>query len=145
MPSSQMSDEPQWKLPKETALPAVLNAVAEKVINFTDKKTGQPDSFVKWEWEFKITDGEFAGLRAWGDTKDALTNHPDNKVRLWAEAIRGAEFDMGEGLDTDDLLGVPCLIEVDNTTYEKKGSGETVYLCPVLNVYPADAALDPPF
>ena len=144
MPKDTMSEEKQWKLPAETPLSAQLTAVVEREIPYTDKKTGKPATFVKWEWEFGITEGEYAGLSAWGDTEDRLTNHPDNKVRQWAETLRGREFDMGEGLDTDDLLGLPCTIVVDNTTYTKK-DGTDSYLCPVVDVFPADQGVEPPF
>lgn len=144
MPSSTMTHEDQWKLPKDVPLPATLVSVSEKEIPYTNKD-GKPDKFVKWEWEFQISDGDYAGLKAWGDTEPRLTNREDNKVRQWAEAIRQAPFEMGEGLDTDDLLGLPCTIVVDNTTYTKKGSTETSYLCPVTSVIESGVGLEPPF
>lgn len=146
MPSSTMTNEEQYKLPKETLLPAALKSVEEKVINFINKNTGKDDSFTKWTWEFEIIDGEYMGLHAWGDTEPRLTNHPDNKVRQWAETLRGEPFDMGDGLDTDDLLGLTCVITVDNVEHTKK-NGDKSYLCPVLDVLPADALEDvePPF
>lgn len=146
MPKSEMTNEEKWKLPKETLLPAVLKSVDEQTIKFVNKKTGKDDSFTKWTWEFEVIEGQYEGLRAWGDTEPRLTNHPENKVRQWGETLRGAEFEMGEGLDTDDLLGLTCCITVDNTEYEKK-DGTVSYLCPVLDVFPPDALADnePPF
>lgn len=137
MPSSTMSNEDQYKLPKDTLLPAVLKSVEEKVINYVNKN-GKDDSFTKWTWEFEIVDGDYMGLHAWGDTEPRLTNHPDNKVRQWAETLRGAAFEMGEGLDTDDLLGLTCVIVVDNVEHTKK-NGEKSYLTPVIDVLPVDA------
>jgi hypothetical protein len=147
MPSSTMEEEAQWKLPKDTPLQAQLLSVSVKTINWKDKKTGDDRSKDLWEWEFDIVEGEYAGLKAWGETEDRLTNHPDNKVRQWAETLRGAPFDMGEGLNTDDLLGLPCVVVVDNTTYEKKDGG-TSYLTPITDVFPADGFVqsdEPPF
>lgn len=138
MPKSTMEEEAQWKLPLDTPLPAALVKVSTRTIDYTDKKTNKPASFDKWEWEFAITEGEYAGLSAWGDTEDKLTTHPDNKVRQWAETLRGKEFELGEGLDTDDLLGLECVITVDNTIYTKK-DGTLSYLCPVSDVFPKDA------
>jgi len=147
MPSSTMEEEQQWKLPKDTALPAQLVAVTEREIPYTDKKTGEAKVFSKWEWEFDIVEGEYAGLESLGDTEDRLTNHPDNKVRQWAETLRGSEFEIGEGLNTDDLLGLPCLLVVDNTTYTNK-DGKTSYLTPITDLFPSDAipqSDEPPF
>lgn len=145
MPSSTMEHEDEWKLPKETPFPAILSSVTEK--SYPYKKDGKDEVFVKWEWEFQITDGEFAGLRAWGETEPKLTNHAGNKVRQWAETLRGAEFEMGEGLDTDDLLSLPCVITVDNLKELKKGTADTYYYkSPVCDVFPADSLGDePPF
>lgn len=143
MPSSTMEHEDEWKLPKDVPLPAELQAVTEKVINY--KRDGKDKSFTKWEWEFKIVDGEYAGLRAWGETEDRLTTHPDNKVRQWAETLRDKPFDLGEGLDTDDLLNLPCTIVVDNTVRDKPDGGK-FYNCPVVDVLPAGVGSDePPF
>lgn len=145
MPNTTMQEEEKWKLPADTLFPATLTAVTEVEIPYTDKKTGAPATFTKWQWEFSITEGEYAGLRAWGDTEDRLTNHPENKVRQWAETLRGAPYDIGEGLDTDDLLGLPCLVTVTNETYDKK-DGTTGYKSPVADVFPADGQADePPF
>lgn len=147
MPSSTMEHEDEWKLPKDVPLPAMLASVKEESYPYTNKK-GEPATFTKWVWEFQITDGDYAGLRAWGDTAPKLTNHPDNKVRQWAETLRGSEFELGEGLDTDDLLGLPCIITVENIKEEKKGSpGEFFYKTPVADVFPIDAYQpdEPPF
>ena len=146
MPSSTMEDQPEWKLPKETLLPAVLNSVEEKSYPYTiktGKRAGEEDVFTKWVWEFQITDGEYAGLRAWQDTDPKLTNHPDNLVRQYAETLLGTAFELGQGLDTDDLTGLPCVITVDNTIEER--NGQKYYKTPVMDVFPADTETDPPF
>lgn len=144
MPKAQMEDAPKWRLPAETVFPAQLQSVTVRTIKF--QKNGEDRSFDKWVWEFMITEGEFSPLKAIGETDAALTNHPNNKVRPWAEALRGAEFQLGEDLDTDDLIGLPCLIEVANTEEVGRG-GEIFYKCPVTAVYPVDALVgsEPPF
>lgn len=149
MPKATMREEDEWKLPKDIPLPATLIKVSTKTINWKDKDSGEDKSRDKWEWEFQVSEGVYAGLSAWGETEDKLTTHVDNKVRQWGETLRGKPFDLGEGLDTDDLLGLSCVIAVDNQVYVKK-DGTNSYLCPVLDVYPSDAlasiqADDPPF
>lgn len=145
MPKSTLVEEAEFKLPKDVPLPAILNAVEEKEIPYTDKKTGEQKKFVKWSWEFEIIDGPYQGLRAWADTENRLTTHPDNKVRQIAEALMGAEFEIGQDLDTDDLLQLPCEIIVDNVVHEKK-NGEMSYLTPITQVWPAGTSDgEPPF
>lgn len=147
MPNSKMEDEPEFKLPKETPLPARLEAVVEKSFPYkikTGPNAGDDAVFTKWEWEFLITDGEYAGLKAWGESEAKLTNHPDNKVRQWAETLMDTQFEIGQGLDTDDLLALPCVIVVDNEVVEREGK-DLFYKCPVIDVFPVGTELDPPF
>ena len=143
MPNATMEDEPEFKLPADIPLPARLVKVEEKSYPYT--KNGEERTFTKWSWDFEITDGDYAGLHAWGDTDPKLTNHPENKVRQWGETLRGAPFEMGEGIDTDDLLDLPCLVLVDNIIDQKKGSTDKFYRCPVVDVLPADMDVEPPF
>lgn len=143
MPSATMREEDKYKLPADTLFSATLLSVKEVTIPYT--KDGEERTFTKWTWEFEITGGQYEGLHAWGDTEDRLTNHPDNRVRQWAETLRGAGFEIGEGLETDDLLGLPCRITVENKEHVKK-NGDKSYLCPVVDVFPASGDDDePPF
>lgn len=139
MPSATMTEESEWKLPKDVPMRARLDAVEVRTINY--EKNGEKRSFDKWKWEFSILEDEYAGLRAWGETEDRLTSHPDNKVRQWGETLRDKAFEFGEGIDTDDLLATECVIVVDNTS-RPKSEGGTYYDCPVTDVYPLSAYAD---
>lgn len=142
MPKSTMKEEPQWRLPKDVPLPAVLNSVTEENVKGTSRTTGKPYDFWKWNWEFQIADGEYQGIKVWEDTDAEFTNHPGNKVRLYAEALLGAEMELGMGLDTDELIGLPCEIVVDNTEYEN-AKGEVKYITPITQIFPAGTSIDP--
>lgn len=145
MPQSKVVHEDLYKLPKDTPFPGVLNSVVEKTIPYTDRD-GKPASFTKWVWEFEVTDGEYMGLRAWADTEPRITDKEGDLGRAFVETLRGKPVELGEGVDTDDYLGLPCVFTVDNKPYEKK-NGEISYTCPVQDIYPADAMPphDPPF
>ena len=145
MPKSTMEHEDEYKLPENEMLPSILTSVEEKSYPYT--RDGEQLTFTKWVWEFNIVDGEYAGLRAWGETPPRITNREDNKVRQWAHALTGVDYEIGMGLDTDDLLGLPCLIRVDHVKEAKKGSsGEFYFKTPVIDVYPPEAAqIEPPF
>lgn len=158
MPKATMREQSEYALPEDTLFPATLTSVKERRTTFTYKahhkavesgraQVGEEGVVERWVWEFEITDGEFMGLRAWGETETALSTHPDNLVRQWGEALRGAPFEIGEGLDTDDLIGLPCSITVrhDEPRPRRDGSG-MFYGCPVDSVFPKSAvdAL-PPF
>lgn len=156
MPTTTNREENSYALPADTPFQAVLQSVEEKTIEYFKKdkdgnRTNEKDSFSKWVWTFDITEGEYAGMRAWGETRDSMSTHPDNKVRQWAETLTGKQFGIGDGLDTDDLLGLPCIITVRHDEPRPKANGDGFfYGTPVDDVFPSDAlgtapASDPPF
>jgi hypothetical protein len=134
MPSSTMREESEYRLPENTPFPAQLKSVDVRTIKY--QRDGKDKQFDKWEWVFEITEGEYAGMEAYGESEDRLTNHPDNKVRQWAETLRDAPFGIGEGLNTDDLLGLPCVITVFHGDPRPKKDGTNFYPCPVQDVFP---------
>lgn len=142
MPKSEVTEESPWKLPEETPLPASLTKVELKEFEFTVKKgpnAGKKDMFRKWEWEFTITDGEFAGLHAWGETEakiSIITDGSRNKAAQWCETLRDAPFDIGEGVDTDDLIGLPCAITVKHDARDRSDGQGKFYSEPVTDVFP---------
>lgn len=145
MPKAVMKDEDEYPLPAGVPFPAVLVSVEEQTIEYTrkkdgnGKKAGEKDSFVKWRWTFEITEGQYQGEKAYGDTEDRLTNREDNLVRQWAEALLKVKIEVGQGLDTDTLIGLPCLIDVRHDEPREKRTGGNFYPCPVDNVYEATA------
>lgn len=154
MPKARVIEESEYPLPKETPLPARLDKVTENERTFQYKphhaavkngkaKVGETGSFVKWSWEFKVTDGDYAGYVAYGDTDAKVTNRADDKVRQWAETLLGRELGVGEELDTDLLVGLPCTVTVrhEDPVPRRDGSGN-FYPCPVDEVFPADGAAD---
>lgn len=134
MPSSTVREESEYRLPAGVPFPAILAAVEVKTIKY--KKDGVEKSFDKWEWDFEITEGEYAGMHAYGETQDFISTHPDNLVRQWSEILRDAPFEVGDGIDTDELLGLPCVITVRHEEPRPKTSGGNFYGCPVDQVYP---------
>lgn len=146
-----MREESEYKIPADTPLPAMLQSVEEREVKY--KKDGKDKSFMKWEWVFEITEGEYAGLHAYGETESYLSTHPDNKVRQWGEVLRDAPFEVGEGIDTDLLLGLPCVITVRHDPPRPKKDGTNFYPCPVDQVFPegtvptfdSEGGSEPPF
>lgn len=65
----------------------------------------------KLRWEFVVVDpGPWEGKNIFGDTSTNFTAHPNCKAYNWSTAITGKQFDVGEELDTDNLLGLPCRV-----------------------------------
>lgn len=137
-----MTEESEYPVPAGVPLPAKLQEVKVRTIEFFKKdqygnKTSERDSFDKWVWEFKITDGEYAGMKVFGETEDRLTTREDNLVRIWAEQLLGKQIEVGEGLDTDLLLGLPCIVECRHDEPRDKRDGGKFYPCPVSDVFPS--------
>lgn len=121
--SETFTVEHQVQVPENTILRARLNELEVKVVQFTDRQTGQPDSFKKLNWVFEITEGgEFLGLQVRGETKAFLSDHPDNQFRKFAEALLQRELGMGAQISPDDLVGLPCLITVKYEADRKDSS-----------------------
>lgn len=154
MPKSTMVEENEYPVPAGVPFAATLQAVTVRTIEFFKKdqygnKTSQKDSFDKWIWEFKISDGDYAGVKLYGETEDKLTSRDDNVVRQWAETLLGGTsgqyvIEIGQGLDTDTLIGLPCTIMVRHDEPRQKRDGTNFYPCPVDEVFPPSGASDYP-
>lgn len=154
MPKATVVEESEYPLPSEVMFPARLEKVEliERTFEYKPHhaavkagraKVGETGSFSKWSWEFKITDGDYANLHAYGDTDAKVTNRADDTVRQWAETLLGRELGVGEELDTDLLIGLPCVLTVrhDDPIPRRDGTGN-YYPCPVDEVFPAGGAAD---
>ena len=145
MAKAVVEEQEKWRLPEGEPLPVVLLNVEDKTFEYPDKKTGEMKSFTKWTWEFEISDGDYSGLKIWADTDAKVTNGEGNKPREWAETLLGVELDLGEGLDTDDLLGLPATAILKNIVV-KKSNGDPFYKSEMEQLLPADAAsMEAPF
>jgi hypothetical protein len=142
MPKSTVQEEDPYKLPEDTHFPARLNKVEQKSREFVYKKgpqAGEKGERVWWEWEFQITEGEYAPLKGYGETEPKTTVTPDgsrNKAAMWIEALRDMEVSFGEDIDTDDYNGLPCAITVRHESRERSDGQGMFYSTPVKDVYP---------
>lgn len=104
-------------LPEDTLFSAVLLAAEEKVIPYTDKKTGEDKSFEKIEWKWLIErPAEYAGKNAFGECPTTLDSFPANRFRLIAEALLQRPLDVGTPLSLEDLVGLRADISVEHQT-----------------------------
>ena len=111
---SAVTEGSNYPVPMDTLVPLKLESVTHVEIPFTYKKgakMGQAGTFVKWEWEFIIPEGEFTGLNVRGNSEPRFTSQDQSSgdlalARPWAEALLGRELELGEEIDTDDLIGL---------------------------------------
>lgn len=131
MPKSVAHEATLYPLPEDTMFACTLQKVEAIEVPFTIKngpRAGQASTFHKWEWEFLIYEGEFTGQTAQGNTEPRITNLDSKSGSLelpkpWVEQILGREIQMGEEVDTDSLLSLPCRITVRHLEPRPKKDG----------------------
>jgi hypothetical protein len=117
MPKSTVQDESPYPVPLDTLVPLKLESVEFVKIDYITKSgpnAGKPGVFTKWEWTFSVHDGEYAGLTIRGNSEPKITSQDEpsgnlHLARPWVEALLGRPLDLGEEIDTDDLIGLPAV------------------------------------
>lgn len=104
MVRSTVEEEADLTKRENETLELVITAI-EETKPFNDR-SGR--SFTLLRWDFSITTPEFAGQSIGGTTASKLTTHSNNQYRNWVETVLGMELAPGQGIDTDDLIGLPC-------------------------------------
>jgi hypothetical protein len=92
-------------IPEGTIIAAKVVEIEEKNLDFGDRLN----------WKFEITEsGPFQEYKINGSTSKKFTIDPPSKFYEWATQLLGRTFDIGESVDTDDLIGLPCRIEIEH-------------------------------
>jgi hypothetical protein len=121
-----LEEQPEFLvLPEESILSLKVDDLR------TEERNGRNGTWTKLELTFKILgiqvigDGSptenyesMIGQKIWGSVPFRLTDSPENKLRLWCEAILGMELGVGFELDTDYLLSKE--VRGVTSTYEKR-------------------------
>lgn len=129
---STVIEASNYPIPEDTLIPLKLESVEQVEIPFTYSKgarQGQTSTFVKWEWTFAVTDGEYVGLTVRGGSEPRFTSNDVAsgslaQARPWAEALLGRAMELGEELDTDDLIGLQAQGTVRHQEPRAKKDGE---------------------
>lgn len=107
-------------LPKDTVITVRVDSSKVDTIPGKDGK----DPWDKIDFRFTIVSvaneqyKDAEGQTIFGGVGFRLTDHPDNKLRQWVEALLGIEVQEGFELDTDMLNGRTARAIVDN--YNKR-------------------------
>jgi hypothetical protein len=110
-------------LPKDLVITV---RVDETKVETIPGKNGN-DPWEKLDFKFTITNvaneqySEAVGQTIWGGVAFRLTDHPDNRLKQWVEALLGIEVSEGFELDTDMLSHRTARAIVDN--YPRKTGG----------------------
>lgn len=129
---SKVVEASNYPVPEDTLVPVILGSVQQIEVPFTYKKgkrMGQSGVFTKWEWAFTVKEGEYAGLTLQGNSEPRFTSNdqPGGMLSLakpWAEALLGREMELGEEIDTDDLIGLAAVATVRHLDPRPKKDGQ---------------------
>jgi len=129
---STVVEASNYPIPEDTLVGLKLESVTYIEFPFIYKqgtKMGQSGTFRKWEWEFVIPEGDYAGLNVRGNTEPRITSNDQASgdlalARPWVEALLGRALDLGEEVDTDDLIGLPAQGTVRHLDPRAKKDGE---------------------
>lgn len=107
-------------IPEDTWLQAEL--VNTEDIEGTNSQTGEKYQKVRFSFVVVDADSEYAEQRVRGNTPTTFTDHPDCKLRNWAQELLGVdELPPKFKLVTEDLHDRPCNILVGQYEYERDG------------------------
>jgi hypothetical protein len=82
----------------------IYNAVFDRV----KEQSWTYGDFIKWHFRVATPKGE--AILVSGLTSTTFTPHPKCKFFAWSSAIRGKSFQVGEVLNTNDLINKPCRV-----------------------------------
>lgn len=113
-PDPNASGRPEL-IPQNEVVNVVLGGVEMREFEWDGEKRQR----LKWEFLVK-DDGPWQGKMIWGETSTNFVAHPNCKAYNWAAAMLGRQPDPEQGLDTDDLLGLPARILIHHHTDGKQ-------------------------
>lgn len=122
MPKITMEEAPEFDVfPEETVIEVLVKDTEVREFD------GRNGPWEKLNFEFEVTRvfdpayKHMEGLKIFGGVPFRLTDHEDNQLRQWVEALLNVQ-DLGVGfeLDTDDLEGRKA--RAVTGTYTKKGT-----------------------
>lgn len=102
MPAYTAEERPFDLIPEGTILAARVTAIILK--SFPD--------YNRLNWTVEITEGEHKGMSIYGSTSEKFSADPPSYFYKWACELLERTIAVGEQINTDDLIGLPCRIEI---------------------------------
>lgn len=102
-----------------------------KLLDVTPKPVG---SGVKLKWKWEIVEGEFSTRWVWGECWDNLDQSDGCVWRRWHEALVERPVELGENIDTDDVINYMAQVRVSHRSYYKDGIEDDAHLRTVAEI-----------
>ncbi len=102
MPVYEATESDFELIPEGTVVAAVVKEIEHKELSFGPRLN----------WKFDVTEGEYKGWTVNDGTSPKFSIDPPSKMYEWAVQLLQRTFEVGDTIDTDDLIGLPCRIEI---------------------------------
>lgn len=104
MPVLEASESSFEMIPEGDIVAAKVAEIEQKTLDFGERLN----------WKFEVTEAQWEGYKINGSTSMKFTIDPPSKFYEWAVQLLGRTFELGENIDTDDLIGLQCRIEIEH-------------------------------
>ena len=91
--------------------PTIRPGTHRAILSAIEARENERGSFLVWTFEVRTKNGT-ATLKGTSSTKFGT----GSKARSWTEALLNRQLAPGETVESDDLLGLPCLVVVRERT-----------------------------
>ena len=82
------------------------------------------------EWEFEVVEGPYAGCLVRGHTNLHNATGPRQKFGRWYYALTGTRTQLGDAVETDDLIHKTCWAQIEQRVTRRGKPGNTIELIP---------------
>lgn len=103
MPVLKAEESSFEMIPEGAIVAAKVHSIEMKTLDFGDRLN----------WKFAVTESPWEDYKINGSTSLKFTIDPPSKFYEWSVQLLGRAFDVGDGVDTDDLIDLPCRIEIE--------------------------------
>lgn len=104
MPRMTAEESSFEMIPEGQIVAAKVLEIEQKTLDFGDRLN----------WKFLVTEAQWDEYKINGSTSMKFTIDPPSKFYEWSVQLLGRTFEVGESIDTDDLLGLPCRLEIEH-------------------------------
>lgn len=127
-PGSEQTEGAWQPIPDQSSLRATVVSAGSRKMPF--KEFDSDEAAVRIEWTFQVEeDGTFFHRKVKGLTFTEFNNHADCRFYQWVKTLLGGkEFLDGFVVDLEDLVGLECIIQVNQKVGgpKKEGTGNYV-------------------
>lgn len=128
MPTFELEEsEYVGPIPEDMEFEADVLSVKLVEEKYNDEKTGKPVKKVEFVFVLDELDSPYDGKEIKGKTTTRFNDHPDCRLRHWAEAILATELPAKYVLDTDILIGNKCRVRIGAREWETQEGEKRVY------------------